>query len=362
MNRRKFITLSSLFASYPAFSQFNSLQDSLKSDVLPDSSKLIQFNEKASSSINVLEKKIIIPKSLKSGSKVAIVSPSSVTNQWELSNSTKYFKSLGLNVEYGKIILNQKNKYGYLSAPDDERASEFNSFIAREDIDAIIASRGGYGIMRIIDKIDFETLKQKPKILLGFSDFTFMLNAASKLCDMVTFHGPVAISSFPNFTRKYFQQTLFNIDKPLEIQVPELTILKEGLTEGRLVGGNLSMLVSSLGTKYEIDTRDCILFIEDTNENSYQIDRMLTQMAIAGKFDKVKGIILGQFSNLRRKKPFYPNYSLTTLQVFEQILLPLNIPIVLNFPIGHIENQVILPILMNAELNTKTKTLKIFNS
>jgi muramoyltetrapeptide carboxypeptidase len=189
-----------------------------------------------------------------------------------------------------------------------------------------------------------------------------MLNAVSKLCDLVTYHGPVAISSFSNFSQKYIQQTLFNTDKAFEIQYADLIILKDGIAEGRLVGGNLTMLVATLGTKYEIDTSDAILFIEDTNENAYQIDRMLTQMAIAGKFAKVKGIILGHFSNLQRKTPFYPNYSLTTLQVFEQILLPLNIPIVLNFPIGHIENQVTLPILMNAELNTKTKSIKVFHS
>jgi muramoyltetrapeptide carboxypeptidase len=362
MNRRKFITLSTLFASYPAFSQLNVVQDSLKSDNVPDSSKIIQLNDKFISSNLVTKKQIIIPKSLKSGSKVAIVSPSSVTNQWELSKVSKYFKSLGLEIEYGKILLNQKNKYGYFSAPDDERADEFNSYINRDDIDAIIASRGGYGVMRIIDKIDFNMLSKKPKILLGFSDFTFMLNAVSKLCDLVTYHGPVAISSFSNFSQKYIQQTLFNTDKAFEIQYADLIILKDGIAEGRLVGGNLTMLVATLGTKYEIDTSDAILFIEDTNENAYQIDRMLTQMAIAGKFAKVKGIILGHFSNLQRKTPFYPNYSLTTLQVFEQILLPLNIPIVLNFPIGHIENQVTLPILMNAELNTKTKSIKVFHS
>jgi muramoyltetrapeptide carboxypeptidase len=361
MNRRKFIVASSLLATTTAFSQIIPIKDSLKSETTINPLN-IKSNEDKLPTVKTLENnKPFYPNSLMLGSKVAIVSPSSITNTWELSRTLKYFKNLGLEVELGKTITKQTNKYGYLAAPDEERADEFNSFLQRDDIDAIIASRGGYGAIRIIDKIDFEVLKTKPKILLGFSDFTLILNAASKISNIVTFHGPVGISSFTNFTRNYFQKLLYNSNnQPVVIKNDDIQILNEGVAQGKLVGGNLTMLTSCLGSPYEIETDGAILFIEDTNEQSYQVDRMLSQLRIAGKFKNLKGIILGEFANLRKKRPFYPNYSNTMMEVFEQILKPLKVPIVINFPIGHISDQVTLPILSEASLDTSKKTLTIF--
>lgn len=365
MNRRKFIWIGSVLAGAPLFAKNNETMRILSSDKLEAGSMTIspvQLNEKH---LQVTEAQInfsptIVPPKLTKGSKVAITSPSSTTNVWELSNTIKVFKNLGLEVILGKTVTEQKNSYRYLSAPDEVRANEFNEFVRREDISAIIASRGGYGSMRIIDNLDFEAIRQFPKIYVGFSDFTFILNAISKVCNMVTYHGPVGISSFTNFTKTHFVNTLFESNETeIRIQLNNLNILKEGISEGRLIGGNLTLLASSLGTKFEFDSKDSILFIEEVSEHAYQIDRLLNQLKLAGKFDNLKGIIFGQFKNLNVRRPFYPNHGFSIYEVIQQIILPLGIPTVINFPIGHIADQVIMPLLSQSILDTKTKTFTI---
>ncbi len=298
------------------------------------------------------------PPLLAPGNKVAFASPSSTTNQWEVSKATKVLKSLGLEVEYGKIIKNQQNKARYLADEDQARAEEFMELVARQDIDAIIAGRGGYGAMRMVDKLDFDVIAKNPKIYMGFSDFTFLLNAITEKAKIVTFHGPVGVSSFSQFTTNIFRQVAFaNHPTNLEIPLPSSEILIEGNAKAPIVGGNLTMLVASLGTPYEVQTDGKILFFEDINEQSYKIDRMLTQLKLSGKFSNLKGIIIGQFTGLTKRKAFYPNYGYSLLEVFEQILMPLNIPIMMNVPIGHISEQITVPLNSIIEMDTKTKKI-----
>jgi muramoyltetrapeptide carboxypeptidase len=368
LDRRKFIWIGSLFASYPAFAKgLKSISVPNPNDSLNTIGSVISplpINESFSNNpVEISENKSpITPPLLTKGSKVAITSPSSTTNVWELSNTIKVLKALGLEVVLGKTITDQKNSYRYLSAPDEVRAAEFNEFVKREDISAIIASRGGYGSMRMIQSIDFEQIKKFPKIYLGFSDFTFVLNAISKICNLITYHGPVGISSFTNFTKEYFVKTLFKNDlKDLKIQYNNLTILNPGKAEGKLIGGNLTMLASSLGTKYEFDSDNSIIFLEEVSEHAYQVDRLLNQLKLAGKFDNVKAIIFGQFTNLNIRRPFYPNRGFSIYEVIQQIILPLKVPTVLNFPIGHISDQVVMPLMTLSTLDTSSKTLTIFN-
>lgn len=357
MNRRKFIKYTSLLTAGTAYLANAESIDSLKAESAPIN-EIDSLITKSEEIIQNFEPKYKIPQLLVPGSKIAFASPSSVTNMWEITRAVNAFKKAGVEVEIGRIVKNQNNKSRYLAAPDEERANEFMEFVERKDIDAIISSRGGYGSMRIADLLDFEKIANNPKIYIGFSDFSFLLNSISHRAGLVTFHGPVGVSSFSDFSRDYLFKVIFeNQPKEFTFTYPNAIQLVEGKSSGRIVGGNLTMLASSLGTRHEIDTKDAILFFEDINEQPYQVDRMLTQLKLAGKMNNIKGIIIGQFTSLKRRKAFYPNYSYTILEVFEQLLSPLGVPILLNIPIGHIAEQLTIPINSKIELDTKTKTI-----
>jgi muramoyltetrapeptide carboxypeptidase len=358
INRRKFIGMGLAIAGGTQIFRNHLFSQDLHSNQIPGES-IVHPTEQTISSVN----NVIFPKKLKTNDIIAIVSPSSPTNRWEVTKTVNFLKSLNLKVEIGKSITKQTNNYRYLAASDEDRIEEFNYYINREDISAIIASRGGYGSMRIIEDINFDSISKNPKIFIGFSDFTFILNAISKINNLATYYGPVGISSFTDYTKKYFINALFENQKEIyTVSKPEAIVINEGKSEGRLIGGNLTMCCATLGTPYEIMTDNCILMLEDINVEAYEIDRMLNQLKLAGKFNNLQGIVLGYFSNIKRRKHFYPNFSYTILEVFEQVLKPYNIPIIANFPFGHISEQATFPILGYSTLNTTNKSLTINNS
>ena len=358
MNRRKFIKYTSLFGVGTAYLANADSIDSIKAEVSPFIS-IDSLGTKSDDFIPTSEIIYKIPPLLVPGSRIAFASPSSKTNIWEISRAVDAFKKYGVEVEIGPIIKKQNNKSRYLASSDEDRAKEFMEFVERKDIDAIISGRGGYGSMRIADMLDYEKIENNPKIYIGFSDFTFLLNSISQKAKIVTYHGPVGVSSFSEFSRTNLFKLIFqNQEKDFSFICSNAIKLVEGTSSGKVVGGNLTMLAASLGTKHEIDTNDSILFFEDTNEQPYQVDRMITQLKLAGKFDKIKGILIGQFSQLNRRKPFYPSYSYTMLEVFEQLLVPIGVPTLLNVPIGHISEQLTIPINSIIELNTSSRTIK----
>lgn len=345
LNRRSFITLSGLGLL---------------------SSKLIAANKFSPQTAGVFENEagvmnIIVPKRLKEGSKVAITAPASSTTMWEIDKGVRSFKSLSCNVVVGDTILKQKNKYNYFSAPDEQRLDEFMSFIVDDSIDAIVCGRGGFGVMRILDKLDYELIRANPKIIMGFSDITALLLAIYTQSRIVSYHGPVASSSFNSFTISHLKDMFFT-NENLTFKDNSALSLQGGEAIGKLVGGNLKMIVSTLGTPYEIDTTDAILFLEDVGEHPYQIDRMLTQLRLSGKLDKCKGFVFGTFKNINQRKPFFPNYSLTIKEVVEQVIKPFNKPILMEMPIGHIENKLTFPIGIEARLNADKKEIELIES
>lgn len=345
LNRRSFITLSGLGLL---------------------SSKLIAANKFSPQTAGVFENEtgvldIIVPKRLKEGSKVAITAPASSTTMWEIDKGVKSFKSLSCNVVVGDIISKQKNKYNYFSAPDEQRLDEFMSFIVDDSVDAIVCGRGGFGVMRILDKLDYELIRANPKIIMGFSDITALLLAIYTKSKVVSYHGPVASSSFNSFTVSNLKDVFFT-NENLIFKEPNALTMQGGEGFGKLVGGNLKMIVSTLGTPYEIDTTDSILFLEDVGEHPYQIDRMLTQLRLSGKLDTCKGFIFGKFKDINQRKPFYPNYSLTIKEVVEQVIKPYNKPILMETSIGHIENKLTLPIGIKARLNAEKKEIELIEN
>ena len=310
---------------------------------------------------------LILPKAIKPGDTIGITAPASPTGMWEIRNSLKFIKRLGCKYKIGKTVTNWKTSDRYFSANDEERAAEFMEFILSDKIDAILSARGGYGVMRILPLLDYDEISRHPKPIIGFSDITALLQAIYKKSRIVCFHGPVASLSFSTVTEKAFKKVLFPQKKqdiptewePVQLNYNSASTINSGMASGKLIGGNLSMISATLGTPYEIDTQGSILFIEEVFEEPYKIDRMLTQLKLAGKFDDCNGIILGKFNYLDINKPFYPGLQFSVRQIINQIIKPLNKPTILNYPIGHGGDIITLPIGVYSELNANERKLTI---
>ena len=346
-NRRKFIAVSAISA-LAGMTRLKSFQD--KQDAMFIEDRNIRGYHNSD---------LIIPDTLKSGDKVAITAPSSPTNLTESRYGARFMKEMGCQVVYGDTVKEQRNQYRYLSAPDELRAEEFMAFIRDPEVKAIFCARGGYGSIRILELLDYDEIRRNPKIIIGFSDITSLLIAINNRSSIVTYHGPVASMQLNAYTRENLQKTLFSDVPELLINDTGFKTITEGSARGRLVGGNLSVLVTTLGTPYEIDTKGAVLFIEDVSEDAYKIDRMLHHLKLAGKFDDVNGIMFGQFKNLHSRRPFYPNRGYNIFELFDQVIKPLKIPAIYNMPFGHVSSQITLPLGTTAEFDTKSNNFKI---
>jgi muramoyltetrapeptide carboxypeptidase len=265
---------------------------------------------------------------------------------------------------------NVGQRAGYLGGTDQERLDDLHDMFRDPEVKAIFAIRGGYGSERLLDRIDYGLLRANPKIFLGYSDITCLHLAIHKRAGLVTFHGPMMISTFTDFTQKWFRRALFSaeplavVTNPAETNqlrpVHTLRTVRPGRARGRLVGGNLSLVTRTLGTPYEIDTRGRILFIEDVDEQPYSIDGMLTQLRLAGKLDAAAGIVFGECSGCR-PRDFQPSFESTFSvgEVVDQILGKLAIPVLSGLTIGHTDDQLTLPLGPLASLDADKGELSI---
>jgi len=291
----------------------------------------------------------LIAKRLKFGDTIGLIAPASPEDPDKIKKSIEFFKSLGFKIKEGKHLY---DKWGYLAGNDRDRAEDFMNMFLDDEVDMILCVRGGYGSMRILPFLDFKVIRHNPKILVGFSDITVFLNTIFQKCDLITFHGPMGSSNLQDEeTLKNFLSTLMNGYRPYKLSNPSNINLNcniRGYAKGKIVGGNLSLIASTLGTPYEIDTEDNILFIEDVGEQPYAIDRMLTHLHLAGKLKKCKGFILGQFTNC-----FLPHYerSLTLNEVIKDRILSLKKPTLSNFMSGHDYPKLTIPIGAEARID-----------
>lgn len=288
---------------------------------------------------------IIKPKPLEKGDDVAIIAPATGTDSKFVENAIENIKLIGLNpVMFPTCYSN----YGHLSAPDNIRAKDVNDAFERDDIKGIICLRGGYGTPRILNLLDYEMIKSNPKIFLGYSDITALHLVFNKICRMVTYHGPTASSNFvrANGEEKINPYNYESLTKNLFTNEPiglfknpdneELKSLHGGMAEGELIGGNLTLLTSTLGSPYELDVKGKILFIEEVNEPVYKIDGMLNSLALSGKLEDCSGIILGTFTNCKQDIKNYENgIDLPLDTMLENTLTQLKKPIITNFRAGH---------------------------
>lgn len=299
----------------------------------------------------------MIAKRLKKGDTIGLISPAGPENLDKIKDSIELLKSYGFKIKEGKHIY---DKLGYLAGNDKDRAEDFMNMFLDNDVDMILCVRGGYGTMRILPQIDFNIIKQNPKIFAGFSDITTLLNNISLKCNLITFHSPMCNSNFSDeYTLKSFLDTIMLGFEPFIIKNPD-SISTKGLNgnsvTGKLVGGNLSLICSTLGTAFEIDTKDKILFIEEVGEEPYKIDRMFTQLLLSKKLQQCAGIVLGQFTNCQL--PHYER-SLTLDQVLEDRVFALNKPILVNLQSGHSYPKLTLPIGSNIKINLENGIIEV---
>ena len=321
------------------------------------------------SKINSTPAKIIKPKRLKKGDVIGIVTPGSYITKEELNDSIKNIEELGFKSVYSDKVLEMN---GYFSSKDKVRADDLMRMFLRKDVNAILCARGGYGCSRILPLLDYEVIKNNPKILIGYSDVTALLLSITHITGLVTFHGPVGISSFNELTTKYFNEVLIegkskikmlsaaeeNSDEPNEFYT-----ISNGTATGLLAGGNLSVLVSLIGTEYDMDFQGKIIFLEEIGEEPYRIDRMLTQLIQSGKFKNVTGIALGVFSKCESKKiePSFEN-SFTLREVLMDRLSGLGIPVAYGLSFGHIKNKFTIPLGIKADFNADKKTITLLEN
>lgn len=294
----------------------------------------------------------------KKGDTIGIVSPAGPIKREELERGIKIVESLGLRVKLGKHVY---EKYGYLAGTDADRAADLNDMFKDNEVKGIICSRGGYGSGRIVELLDYEVIKQKPKVLLGYSDITYLHTAIRQRTGLITFHGPMVASDmgesdFAKLSYDLLQQFFVPQDVIYTTAISPLEAIVHGEATGTLVGGNLSLLTSTLGTPDEIDTKGKLLLLEDVAEPPYKIDSMLNQLKHAGKLEQAEGILIGDFTDCEAKDP---ETSLSFDQVLVDYLTDLEKPVLKGFRIGHCNPNITVPLGTEATMDTKTKTLRV---
>ncbi|MBI2418140.1 MAG: LD-carboxypeptidase [Ignavibacteriales bacterium] len=340
MNRSEFITSAALLALMPGSMSASGLAD----DNLP----------------------IIKPNRLRFGDTIGLVAPAGFITGEEMQESVDSLTKLGFKVKTDPSTLNRN---GYFAGTDKDRAQSLMAMFADTNVHAIMCIRGGYGAARILPMLDYTVIRNNPKALIGYSDITALHAALYKHAGLVSFHGPVGTSTYNEFSVDNFlrvvvtprERTVFvkaqsDGDKPEHL----LTTIRSGKAEGKLVGGNLSIVASLIGTAFDVSYKGCMVYLEEVGEEPYRIDRMLTQMIQAGKFEGIAGIAMGIFKNCQPKeKESGIGNSFTLIEILMDRLYHLNVPVIYGLSFGHVENKLMLPYGIKAELDTSMGTLSL---
>lgn len=308
------------------------------------------------------------PAPIKKGDRAAIVAPASPVSSAILDTAVRSIKFLGLT----PVVMPCCGlSHGYFSGPDLQRARDLNRAFWDPDISGIFCLRGGYGTPRLLPLLDFDMICKSPKPFIGFSDITALHLALNQLCGFVTYHGPMPSSDYLTmdpFSLESLKRCLFGPELPCVLINPpgeSFQVLYPGSARGILTGGNLSLLTATLGSPYEVDTRDKILFIEEVGEQPYRVDRCLTALSLAGKFRDCAGIILGTFTGCQAQAVSEdpgalkscpavsaPAASLTLEEIFREIIMPWCKPTIANFRAGHVNSQSTVALGMEIILDT----------
>lgn len=310
--------------------------------------------------------KILTPKRLKTGDTIGLISPSSpMLDSEKLHRSISYFERNGYNVKLGKHV---EKENGYLAGSDHERLDDLHSMFADKEVKAIFSLRGGYGAIRIVDKLNYELIRKNPKIFVGFSDITILQLAIYQKSKLVTFAGPMVNTYFGSeelndYVEEQFWNLLTVSKKVGKITNPnseKIFVLNKGRGEGKLLGGNLSSLLSLSGTEYLPSFRNSILFMEEINEPPYKIDRMFSQLKLQKILNSSKGIILGRFVDCYEQDAAKKSLSLNDIII--EYFQGIKKPVIYNVKHGHIKENITLPIGANCKLNASRSFFEITQS
>lgn len=335
---------------------------------------------------------LIKPRRLQPGMTVGLIAPASAASDVKvIDDGIRGLEALGLNVKPGRHI---RSRRGYLAATDSERLADLHAMFQDPKVDAIMCVRGGYGCGRIADAIDYDLVRRHPKILVGFSDITTLNLALLRRAGLVSFSGAMLTFTFADrrprpFTVSSFLRTLGRTepagsiwqDHPEEEKGErQFRVVRHGKARGPLTGGCLSLVAASVGTRYQIETRGRIVFLEDVDEKPYKIDRMLTQLLAAGLLADAAAIVVGRIvpdketQKLEKKRAAQEGLShmtsppprkvdrefeMTTDEVLADLLRPLGIPVLIGLPFGHIPDYATLPLGVEASVDTRTGDLVI---
>lgn len=295
---------------------------------------------------------MIKPSMLKPGCRIGVVSPSYWLKKQYMKKTSKFFQNKGYTMVMGN---SNSMKWGPFAGTPQERADDIHHMFSNPKIEAIICARGGYGANRVLPLLDYNLIRDNPKIFMGYSDITAYLTSITQKTGLVTFHGPMMVSYKKGFVNYNFQtmERILNGTPDFKIESPDslpARILKPGIAMGPLWGGNMTLLINRLGTSDSLDTDGVILFLEDLDEYLYSFERMLVQMRTAGMLDNIAGLIIGELHEFKDQDVAFER---NTDEIVMDICGDLEIPIVSNFPCGHGTYQATLPISIPVELYAK---------
>ena len=302
---------------------------------------------------------MIKPRALKRGDTIGLVGVSGAMHDPE----THFDKMLaGIDALGFKVVIADscREQYGYLSGTDVSRATGLNRMFADDRVDAVVCMRGGYGVHRMLDLVDFDLIRANPKLFLGYSDITALHTAIHEKVGMITLHGPMPSTEWfdmDDFTRQSLWRALTST-RPLgalanpEGVTPRCVV--PGRCSGRLVGGNLTLIASACGTPYALDATDKVLLLEDVGEKVYRLDSMLTQLRQAGLFEQCAGVVLGGFTRCPEE---YERYALHLEDIISDIVVPAGKPVLANMMIGHTPTKITVPLGAMCELDATRGTL-----
>ena len=304
------------------------------------------------------------PKPLRRGDTIGLVGISGAMHDPE----TKFEKMLEAidALGYKMVIADScREEYGYLSGTDASRAAGLNRMFRDDRVDAVVCMRGGYGVARMLDRVDFDVMRANPKLVLGYSDITALHTAIHMKVGMTTIHGPMPCTAwmdFDDFTRDSMLRALSSTEPLGQVHNPEgmePQCVVPGRCTGQLVGGNLTLIASACGTPFALDVEGKVLLLEDIGEYVYRLDSMLTQLRQAGMFEKCVGVVLGGFTNCTEE---YERYALHLEDIIRDIIVPAGKPVLANMSIGHTPSKITVPLGVQCVVDAEAGTLEFIEN
>jgi muramoyltetrapeptide carboxypeptidase len=310
------------------------------------------------------KQRLIKPPRLREGDTIGMVAPASMAFEIDRIRLAKeQLEAIGFRVRLGEHVF---ERHGYLAGTDQQRADDVNRMFADAEVDGIVFYTGGWGSSRLLPLLDVDAIRRNPKVVLGFSDITALLNAIHQETGLVTFHGPVGASNLRPYTLENLRRIVMSTDPVGVLANPQkeaselvnrtyrIIRIREGTAAGPLVGGNLTLVTHLMGTPWEVPTDGAILFLEDVNEEHYRVDRMLTQLRLGGKLDRVAGVVFGYCTRCPVTGPAF-----SMEEILRDHLEPLGVPVMAGLAFGHIEKQLTFPVGLDATLDVAEGVLRI---